>query len=455
MALSSGPRPILGLERPPSSPFNGLALSPDGGIYGVSARAGLAKQAGGDVVNVALGEAYNDDGKLMVNEAFAATLGSEGMRDSQGASIGKPSSGYGGITGTPAFKSILLTAALGKKNADRIETAATQQGREIVRFAASGGTGAINAIAFLNHSEPITGTPYWGGYNRTESQHGAKIQVFDLLTAEDGVFSLNIAGLIKKGQEQAHAGKPVEFLLNNPSQNPTGLSLSNEDWGQLTTFWNELLDEGHRVEVTFDLAYQDFTPEGLEKATEFIAELVENCPKLTIHIAWAGSKKLLQTGARLGGGITISAAESPLVGPGDAPYEHMVYGHLRAVGQPAHAPQKALVHALDQGLYQGVQRGIDEVRAIMVERSRILAEIAGNEGVDVVRGPGGKPVGGFMTFFPTFHRGIDGRNVAAAMEEDGVFTLGLAQGVRVVHAAMAIKDAPRIVESVRHRINEL
>ena len=169
--------------------------------------------------------------------------------------------------------------------------------------ATPGGTGAICLPVFncLNHRETlIIPEIAWGSYRLMARQNECEVITYAMF--ENGKASIN--GITKVCREVMDQQHKVVIVINDPCQNPTGISLGSAKWEELIDFFNELSKDGEVVIIN-DIAYLDFARD-CDRATEYMAAFNKADRKVTILIAFSCSKSLTAYGMRLGDLIILN-----------------------------------------------------------------------------------------------------------------------------------------------------
>jgi aromatic-amino-acid transaminase len=118
------------------------------------------------------------------------------------------------------------------------------------------------------------------------------------LLAGERTFNLDA---LAHGLQQVPAGGTAALILNTPCHNPTGYSLTAEDWRGLRELVWRHADAGKTLSLLLDPAYVDFhwhEPHALQQ--EIVLPLLPLHARVTLAIGWTISKTFLAYGQRLG-----------------------------------------------------------------------------------------------------------------------------------------------------------
>lgn len=172
-------------------------------------------------------------------------------------------------------------------------------------IATPGGTGALVSGCYncLDPGETLlVPTPCWGPYFSIANHRGINTETFFLFDGD----KFNLKGFIEKANEIiAKQGKLV-FFLNDPCNNPTGYTMSEEEFSELIDYLNSTKVP---CVMIYDCAYMDMAVEGMKKTRDKF-KLFTKCEKnVLISVALSFSKTYFIYGQRIGAQIIISKDE--------------------------------------------------------------------------------------------------------------------------------------------------
>lgn len=173
-------------------------------------------------------------------------------------------------------------------------------------FATPGGTGAVSStIANLANANEYILLPEiaWSSYFLMAKEFNLNAITYPLF--KDYRFDLetlkNLVLDIFAKQDQ------VIIVINDPCHNPTGYSMSIDEWQELIAFFNSL-PKNKRVVILNDIAYIDYSYSKTNKEYfKLLNNLNENI--LTV-IAYSCSKSFSSYGLRLGAAIIVNKEEN-------------------------------------------------------------------------------------------------------------------------------------------------
>ncbi|MDF1699912.1 MAG: aminotransferase class I/II-fold pyridoxal phosphate-dependent enzyme, partial [Planctomycetota bacterium] len=181
-------------------------------IFALDAEARARKARGDDILNGTLGALLDDEGALAVLPTAA-----QAIRDVPAVEWAS----YAPISGLPAFLEAVVQDVFGTRPALAAQS---------IAVATPGGSGALrHAIAsFLEPGQTLlTPSFYWGPYETLAEENERRLTTFPMFAGQD---ALDLAALESALERVlAEQGRAL-LILNDPCNNPSGYSMSAEDW---------------------------------------------------------------------------------------------------------------------------------------------------------------------------------------------------------------------------------
>jgi len=262
-------------------------------IFAIAGKAqeAITKYGKENVTNSTLGALMDDEGKLIAFESVFGTL--KNLPSEQ-------ISAYAPIAGMPEYlEAVEETFFAGHKPDAHIRVVSTP-----------GGTGALK-VAMWNYTEEgdeiLTSDWYWSPYKTISEEAGRKISTFKLFS-EEGNF--NVADFKEKFKAILERQDRLMAIINTPAQNPTGYSVSDEEWDEILAFVREeAKNPDKKIILLVDTAYIDFAGEQDERRAFFtkFSNLPDN---VFMMAAFSTSKGYTMYGLRLGAIIGVSSNEA-------------------------------------------------------------------------------------------------------------------------------------------------
>lgn len=259
-------------------------------IFGANAQAAQKSAEIGfeNVINATVGALLNDDGSLSVMKSVMNRFRS--LPDAEIAA-------YAPIAGLPEFRKAVVEAAFGPYRPEGF----------IEAIATPGGSGAIRHTIW-NYSDPgdaiLTSDWFWGPYKTQANENGRRLETFPLF---DDKKAFHINAFRAKAEELLKTQDRLVILLNSPAHNPTGYSLSFEEWQSFFECLRQFASDNEKRIILFsDIAYIDFAGDVSSRA---FMKLFGNLPENVLVItAYSMSKAYTLYGQRSGAMICVSSS---------------------------------------------------------------------------------------------------------------------------------------------------
>ena len=375
-------------------------------VFGINnrAKAMIAKEGKEKVVNATLGVLLDDNGDIMVLSSV-----SEVFKNLEPREFAE----YAPISGTPEFREAVKKDALrGYIPHGFVEASATP-----------GGTGAIrNAVAnYTDRGDSILIADwYWAPYNTIAAEQGRKAETFTFFNSDR---KFNYESLMEHACGLAEKQERLLIILNTPAHNPTGYSLTAEDWQNVKAVLEKLPAE-KKITLLVDAAYIDFA--GEEDECRGFLPVLEAMPENVLPlISHSLSKAYTLYGMRCGALICLAKTKEIA-----EEFKRVCEFSSRASwSNCARAPQVILSKIYDNPELKA--RVFEERRAcreMLLRRGRAFEKAAAECGLEIVPFDAG-----FFASIPC----PNPDEVSARLEKEGIFMVPLANGQRVSIASVS------------------
>ena len=399
---------------------NGRKIPREDRIFGISnrAKAAIAEKGRDKVVNGTIGALLDDEGKLVVLKSVDEVFRQLGPNDY---------AEYAPIGGIVPFREAVQRAAFGAHVPEGYTEA----------VATPGGTGSLRNV-ISNYSEPgdsvLTSDWHWAPYGTIAGEIGRKIDVFEMFT-EEGTF--NSTAFQAKCSELLAAQNSLVIILNTPAHNPTGYSLTEEDWDEVVRILSNEAACGKAIALLVDAAYIDFAGDE-EKYRRFMPKLAQLPENVISIVAYSLSKTFTLYGARCGAMICV--AKTPEIA--DEFKRVCEYSSRGSWSNTARVAQVILSNIYsDPALLSKVDEERKIYRDMLAARGRAFSEAAAECGLKIVPYDAG-----FFVSVPC----DDPDAVSKKLEEQDVFLVPLAKGIRVSVASIpeeACRKLPPMIKA--------
>lgn len=262
-------------------------------IFNLSERAQKAERAIGkdNVINATIGALMDDEGKLITMETVYNEYKSLENKDI---------SAYAALEGQPdyleAVKKICFKGYLPEGYVKAV--------------ASPGGSGAIK-LATWNYTnegdEVLTSDWFWSPYVSITEEIGRKVATYKLFD-ENNNFNFN--SFKEEFLRISSKQERIFTILNTPAHNPTGYSVSDDEWDKILNLSKEVAkDKDKKIILFVDIAYIDFAKDddGSRKFFSKFSNLPEN---VLVIVGFSMSKGFTAYGMRMGAAICITSCEN-------------------------------------------------------------------------------------------------------------------------------------------------
>ena len=404
--------------------YNGREIPREDKVFAACAKAqdAISKFGPDEVINATVGALYDDSGQLIVLRSVDKL-----MKELEPADY----AAYAPIAGTPEFRKAMLKAALGSYEPKSYTCV----------VGTPGGTAAIrNAVA--NYSCPgdriLTHNWHWAPYKTVAAELYRGIEHFEMFD-EEGRF--NTADFDYKVRKLTRNQEHLVIILNTPANNPTGYSLTPDDWYAVKKTLDEVPLE-KKIALVLDVAYIDFAGEP-DEVRKFLGVVDNLRSNILPVIAYSASKTFTLYGARCAAMICL--AHSPEVAEEFGRVNS--FSSRASWSNPPRAPQEVITRIYsDERLLAEVEAERAMARDMLLARGRAFEGEAAKCGLKTVPFSAG-----YFVTIPC----DDPDGVCDKLNEKNVFLIPFENGVRASVAASPEEKCRRLPALIKAAMEEL
>ncbi len=334
---------------------------------------------------------------------------------------------YPTVDGGKPFKNNLISWVLGEYEQSLRE-------RLYVDVCATpGGSGAI-ATTFSVYSNPgdfvLVSDVRWQ-YDRFADR--AKLNIFEHRMFIDGHF--DIPSFRSRLTELCQRQQRVIVVVNDPCHNPTGYTLSNQEWDEIIASLNVFTNND--IVFLYDLAYLEFSDEKNSRLK--LSKLSKIAPHVFVVIAFSGSKTFGVYGLRMGAAIGLSKIKSAV----DDFHDKFV---LEARGSWSATPTLAI--SLFNFFAQKEERinfikALNDAKTVVSKRSAIFRKEASDIGLETYPFSSG-----FYTIVKTPHP-LDSFHRLA---DHDIYAIPMAGGIRIALCSITVSEVTGLAAKIKQII---
>lgn len=259
-------------------------------VFAIVTKAKEAKALVGEenVVDATIGSLYDESGKLVAYKS---------VFDNYNAIENRRKAGYAAsFTGNPGFRQRVKEWTLDKGNCTLASTV----------IATPGGSGAISItignILDINETLIIPDIA-WGSYSLMAKDKGLKTKTYEMFEGN----SFNMKSFKETVSSLVGKQNRILVIINDPCHNPTGYSMTHEEWKEVISFLNECGKKTPCV-ILNDIAYIDYAY-GQDEAKNYMQLFNDINDNVMVVVAFSCSKTLTSYGLRCGGAVICAQSK--------------------------------------------------------------------------------------------------------------------------------------------------
>ena len=169
-------------------------------------------------------------------------------------------------------------------------------------IATPGGSGAL-ALAFRNilDSDETVLLPdiAWGSYTGMAKENNLNIVLYEMFDGNH----FNINSFKSCCNDILSKQDKLFIIINDPCHNPTGYSMTLEEWKEIITYLNKCANE-HAVFLINDIAYIDYAYSS-NYGRDYLSLFNDIGDNFVVYLTFSCSKTLTSYGLRCGAGILL------------------------------------------------------------------------------------------------------------------------------------------------------
>jgi aromatic-amino-acid transaminase len=303
----------------------------------------------------------------------------------------------------------------------------------------TGGSGAISN-SFYNFNDfgqkVLLPNYFWSPYQNFALEANINLTTFEMY---DDDFNFNLADFKDKAIKLAKKQKRLCVLLNDPSNNPTGLCMTKSDWVEVVKVLNEVNEMDIPVILIHDIAYIDYQMKDNKLSREIFSAYHDLAEDILTIVVFSGSKTFSLYGFRVGAQIGLSKSQAVIdnfVRVGD----YSVRGRFSSVSQPG---LNIISKIFNTPSYKArFEAELVIARKLLKDRAELfLAEVKKNN-LDIL-----PYCGGFFISIPTTNK-----KIFEDLVNDHVFVIPMQDIIRIAISSLNINDIPELVKKIKKHI---
>lgn len=327
--------------------------------FRLSSEAKEKRNSGTKVINSTLGMLLDNEGTILESPKLKELLKSNDINAYRG---------YAPITGDKMYQDSIIKWTL----ADNYHDILMQY--SVSSIYTMGGTGAL-FVAFRNYvdyyQKIIIPSLGWNNYENIAKSVNREVLTYNLF--KDDKFDID--SLIKVASKSISDTGRALVVINDPAHNPSGYSLSVDEWDKIIFELNKLNKKGS-VTLVLDIAYIDFAKDG---RVFFDCILNRKAEFLTLA-TFSGSKAFSLYGYRIGGLIAIHFNKAVT----DEFFDSAKATCRASWSNPNHIAMNVTKCIMnDESIVKDIKKTNDEGKALIKERLELVRKELGNIGKEL------------------------------------------------------------------------
>ena len=388
-------------------------------IFGASAacREATLKHGADKVTNATIGTMMDENGKIACLPTMERVFRSMDMAEFIS---------YAPIVGLPDYLDSVINLTFADQRPEGY----------FASVATAGGTGAIHhAIAnYAEHGDAVlTSDWFWGTYRVICRETGSRLETFRLFDEKQ---CFNIEDFRAKVDGLMKAQDSLLIIINSPAHNPTGFSLTEDDWDQVLDICKGYTAKGKRMAVLVDIAYIDFAGEKNE-VRRFMRKFGNLPHNLLSMFSFSMSKGYTMYGQRTGALVAVSSSKEVI-----EEFREVTKYSSRATWSNINRGAMALLTKIQQDSVTLAQfeKEREDLYRLVQARGDLFMREAKECGLAAL-----PYKGGFFLSIPA----QDPEAVANRLHEDLVYAVPLKLGVRIAACSVPLAKMKGIAVKVK------
>lgn len=393
-------------------------------ILQISQEAKAAKKKYEDVIDATVGMLHREEGNVFRFDVVDDVL--HHLNDAE-------TYHYAPVRGTKDFTEGVFDWVFGE-NAEMI-----RKNFKYSVIPTTGGSGAISN-SFYNFNDfnqkVLLPNYYWSPYQNFALEANVDLKTFLMY---DENFKFNVADFKEKALDLAKEQGRLCVLLNDPSNNPTGLCMTKADWQEVIKTLNEVNKMDIPTILIHDIAYIDYQMKDSKYSREIFEAYKDLDEEILAIVVFSGSKTFSLYGFRVGAQIGLSKSQETVdhfVRVGD----YSVRGRFSSVSQPGINTIGKIFSNPDNK--KRFENEVSVATQLLKNRAALFLEEAEKNDLNIL-----PYCGGFFVSIPTKNK-----NIFKDLVDDRVFVIPMQDIIRVAISSLSLKEIPELVRKIKKHI---
>ena len=283
----------------------------------------------------------------------------------------------------------------------------------------------------------LTSDWFWGTYNVICNECGSHLVNYQLFDEQQ---NFNIADFTAKTEEILKKQDSLLTIINTPAHNPTGFSLTEEDWDQVLALAEKHAAAGKKMSILVDIAYIDYA--GEKNATRRFMKKFGNLPEnILVMFAFSMSKGYTAYGQRTGALVAVSSSQEVIT-----EFKEINKYTSRATWSNINRGAMTLLARIqqDKASLAQFEKERDDYYKMIQSRGSLFMQEAEACGLNAL-----PYKGGFFLSVPS----DDPQAVCDKLHDDLIFAVPLKLGVRIAACSVSAAKMKGVAQKVKNAVD--
>lgn len=256
-------------------------------VFSIAEKAKAAKERVGteNIIDATIGTLYGEDGNIIAFDSV--------FKPYDAISKETKAAYASSFTGNPSFREQVYQWILGDINSSLAHS--------VIATPGASGAIAVTMRSVLEEGQTVILPDIaWGSYKLMAEMNNLETAAYQLFDGDH----FNLDDFKRVCREVMAKQNRLLIVINDPCQNPTGYSLSVDEWHEVVEFLNEC---GEQVPVVLlnDIAYIDYAYD-LEHSRDYLETFNDFTENVLAILGFSCSKGLTSYGLRCGAAVVLA-----------------------------------------------------------------------------------------------------------------------------------------------------
>ena len=275
---------------------------------------------------------------------------------------------------------------------------------------------------------------HWGPYREIAEENEREWEMYQMFDENNEFSRKNLKDAVSKLLETQDS---VMTIFNTPAHNPSGYTMTDEDWEDIMNFYRECAKKPNKkIIIRWDMAYIDYAgdPDEVRSFLKYFEDLPEN---ILLAVAYSMSKSFLVYGMRSGALIGVSSSKTVAEEFANV----NTFSNRATWSNGSRGAQKMLAEiTADPQLKASVDKERAQFSEMLANRAQIFIKEAAEENLKIL-----PYEAGFFITIPA----KDSAGLANKLAQNNIFVIPLKEGIRLALSAVPTDKVPGLAGKIK------